>query len=76
MTKTRPNRQGRKTLEQRKRMLERKPDMPRRDADGNLAADDQRSSKGTNRAAQQSEFPTSCSGMNQESRRRKPAQKP
>ena len=75
MTKPKPKPQGRKTLEQRKRMLERKPDMPREDAAGNLAEDVQRVSQAMNRAARQSEFPVSRGGMSQESRHRKPARK-
>ncbi len=75
MTRTKPNSQGRKTVAHRKRMLERKPDMPRRGADGNLAANDARSSRPMNRAARRSEFPVSRGGMNQESRRHKPARK-
>lgn len=42
MTKPKPKRQGRKTLEKRKRMLESKPDMLREDAAGTLAEDVQR----------------------------------
>ena len=72
MSKTKPNTQGRKTVEQRKRMLERKPDLPREDGDGNLA-DGQRASRPLKRSARQSEFPVSRRGMSQESRHNKPA---
>ena len=73
MTKTKPNSQDRKTGEQRKRMLDRKPDMPRQDGDGNMAADDQRASRSQKRSARQSEFPVSRRGMNQESHHHKRA---
>jgi len=73
MNKTKPNSQGRKTVEQRKRMLERKPDMPRQDGDGNMAADDQRTSRPLKRSARQSAFPVSRRGMNQESHHHKRA---
>ena len=73
MSKTKPNRQGRKTVEQRQRMLERKPDLPRQDGDGTLAADNQRPSRSLKRSARQSEFPVSRGGMNQESHHHKAA---
>ncbi|HYD86866.1 MAG TPA: hypothetical protein VEA80_05285 [Vitreimonas sp.] len=62
--------QGSKTVEQRKRMLERKDDMPRRDADGNIADDDaDRDAQQFDDEARHSEFPISRGGMNQEDRR-------
>lgn len=65
MTKPKPKRQSRKTLEKRKRMLESKPDMLREDAAGTLAEDVQRASQAMNRAARQSESPVSRGGMSQ-----------
>jgi hypothetical protein len=73
MPKTKPNTQVRKTVEQRKRMLEGKPDMPRQDGDGNMAADSQRKSRPLKRSARRSEYPVSRGGMNQESHHHKPA---
>jgi hypothetical protein len=75
MTKTKPNSQGRKTVEQRKRTLERKPDMPRTDADGDMVEDESRHAQNFDRGARQSEFPVSRGGMNQESQHNKPAPK-
>ena len=72
MAKSKPKHQGRKTVEQHRRMLERKPDMPRRDANGKLAEEPQRQSRGIKRSARQSEFAVSRRGMNQESRHHKP----
>jgi hypothetical protein len=67
MTKTKPNQQGRKTVEQRKRTLEHKPDMPR---EGDVDAED-RESIAMDRSKRQSEFPVSRGGMNQESQHNK-----
>ncbi|MGD9965445.1 MAG: hypothetical protein AB7T59_02905 [Hyphomonadaceae bacterium] len=71
MTKTKPHQQGSKTVEQRKRTLEHKPDLPREDADGEIAADDARVSPSMDRNKRQSEFPVSRGGMNQESHHHK-----
>jgi hypothetical protein len=74
MTKTKPGQQGAKTKEQQRRTLERKPDMPRRDADGEIAADaedEDRAPANMDRAKRQSEFPVSRGGMNQESHHNK-----
>jgi hypothetical protein len=75
MTKTKPHSQGPRTQEQRDRELQRKDDMPRRDADGDIANDDvSRGAQHFDRDARQSEFPVSRGGMNQESRQHnKPA---
>ena len=67
MTKTKPHQQGRKTVEQRKRTLERKSDMPR---EGDAEAED-RESIAMDGSARQSEFPVSRGGMNQESHHNK-----
>jgi hypothetical protein len=67
MTKTKPHQQGPKTVEQRKRTLERKPDMPREGED----ADETRGSIAMDRSKRQSEFPISRGGMNQESQHNK-----
>jgi hypothetical protein len=76
MTKMKPNSQGRKTVEQRKRTLESKPDMPRTDADGDMAPDNEnRRMRNLDRGARQSEFPVSRGGMNQESHHHKPTPK-
>lgn len=74
MTKTKPNQQGRKTKEQQRRMLERKPDMPRDDGDGGLAegaAEQERRVRNLDRSKRQSVFPVSRGGMNQESQHNK-----
>jgi hypothetical protein len=69
MTKQKSHSQGPKTVEQRKRMLEGKDDMPRRDGDGEISDDDvERKAQHLDPAARQSEFPVSRGGMNQESR--------
>jgi hypothetical protein len=74
MTKTKPNQQGRKTKEQQRRTLERKPDLPREDADGEIVADgedDGREARAMDRSKRQSEFAVSHGGMNQESQHNK-----
>jgi hypothetical protein len=74
MTKTKPNSQGEKTKEQQRRTLERKPDMPREDDDGAMAADDtddDRPAPNMDRSKRQSEFSVSRGGMNQESQHNK-----
>lgn len=74
MTKSKPGQQGEKTKEQQRRTLERKPDLPRQDSDGALAADDgdaARAAPAMDRAKRQSEFPVSRGGMNQESQHNK-----
>jgi hypothetical protein len=74
MTKTKPNQQGKKTKEQQRRTLENKPDLPREDADGAMAADaddDDRRAPVLDRSKRQSEFPVSRGGMNQESQHNK-----
>jgi hypothetical protein len=72
MTKTKPGGQGAKTKEQQRRTLERKPDMPRKDADGEIAADgDGGQSHALDRSKRQSEFPVSRGGMNQENQHHK-----
>lgn len=74
MTKTKPHSQGSKTTEQHKRTLEQKPDMPRTDADGQIADGEDRNPSTLDRSKRQSEFPVSRGGMNQEDRRHnKPA---
>jgi len=70
MTKQKSHSQGAKTVEQRKRTLERKDDLPRKDADGNIADDDvERDVQQFDQDARESEFPISRGGMNQEDRR-------
>jgi len=74
MTKTKPNRQGEKTKEQQRRTLQRKPDMPRDDGEGAMAADgadEDRPAPNMDRSKRQSEFPVSRGGMNQESKHNK-----
>jgi hypothetical protein len=70
MTKTKPNQQGRKTKEQQRRTLESKPDLPREDSDGDIAADvddEDGQAPALDRSKRQSEFPVSRGGMKQES---------
>jgi hypothetical protein len=74
MTKTKPGQQGRKTKEQQRRTLERKPDMPRIDENGEIAADaadEDRPPANLDRSKRQSEFPVSRGGMSQESQHNK-----
>jgi hypothetical protein len=74
MTKTKPNQQGKKTKEQQRRTLEGKPDLPREDSDGDIAADDDDEvgqARALDRSKRQSEFPVSRGGMNQESQHNK-----
>jgi hypothetical protein len=70
---TKPKQQGRKTKEQQTRTLERKPDLPRRNADGEIAADKRagRAPPLMDRSKRQSEYPVSRRGMNQESQHNK-----
>lgn len=67
MSKTKPHQQGDKTVEQRKRTLERKPDLPREGEE----ADEDRERIAMDRSKRQSEFPVSRGGMNQESHHNK-----
>jgi len=74
MTKTKPNSQGPKTKEQQRRTLERKPDMPREDGDGEIASDSDdegRDVRALDKSKRQSEFAVSRGGMNQESQHNK-----
>jgi hypothetical protein len=74
MTKTKPNRQGQKTKEQQRRTLERKPDLPRESAGGEIVADGENEGRDVpvmDRSKRQSEFPVSRGGVNQESHHNK-----
>lgn len=69
MTKQKPHSQGAKTVEQRKRMLENKDDLPREDDDGNQVQSDERETHHLDASKRNSEFAVSRGGMNQEDRR-------
>jgi hypothetical protein len=74
MTKTKSNQQGKKTKEQQRRHLESKPDLPREDSHGDIAADVDDAdgqARPLDRSKRQSEFPVSRGGMNQESQHNK-----
>lgn len=73
MARIKPRRHGPKTLEQLKRMLERKPSLPRRTGSGDVVSDGEAAATPQRlaRKARRSEFPVSRRGMNQESKHRK-----